>query len=58
VGRTERVRRIELPSSAWEAGVLPLNYTREPLHQQGSVPRHYRESIRHGCSFFVQQETN
>ena len=23
------MRRIELPSSAWEAGVLPLNYTRE-----------------------------
>lgn len=29
---TERVRRIELPSSAWKAEVLPLNYTRaEPL---------------------------
>ena len=25
----ERVRRIELPYSAWEADVLPLNYTRE-----------------------------
>ena len=24
----ERVRRIELPLSAWEADVLPLNYTR------------------------------
>gem|GEM_PF-3718756 len=24
----ERVRRIELPWPAWEAGVLPLNYTR------------------------------
>ena len=24
----ERVRRIELPYSAWEADVLPLNYTR------------------------------
>ncbi len=24
----ERVTRIELASSAWEAGVLPLNYTR------------------------------
>ena len=24
----ERVRRIELPFSAWEADVLPLNYTR------------------------------
>jgi hypothetical protein len=26
--RVERVRRIELPYSAWEADVLPLNYTR------------------------------
>ena len=24
----ERVRRIELPYAAWEAAVLPLNYTR------------------------------
>ena len=28
-GRLERVRRIELPYSAWEADVLPLTYTRE-----------------------------
>ena len=27
----ERVRRIELPYSAWEADVLPLNYTRGRL---------------------------
>ena len=27
-GGVERVTRIELASSAWEAGVLPLNYTR------------------------------
>ncbi len=27
----ERVRRIELPSSAWEAEVLPLNYTRDAI---------------------------
>jgi hypothetical protein len=26
---TERVTRIELALSAWEADVLPLNYTRE-----------------------------
>src|SRR5210317_321808 len=32
----ERVRRIELPYAAWEAAVLPLNYTRE------SVPRSQR----------------
>ena len=25
----ERARRIELPYSAWEADVLPLNYTRK-----------------------------
>lgn len=24
-----RVRRIELPSQAWEACILPLNYTRQ-----------------------------
>ena len=27
----ERVTRIELALSAWEADVLPLNYTREQL---------------------------
>jgi hypothetical protein len=27
----ERVTRIELALSAWEADVLPLNYTRERL---------------------------
>ena len=27
--RTERVTRIELALSAWEADVLPLNYTRD-----------------------------
>ncbi len=27
--KRERVRRIELPYAAWEAAVLPLNYTRE-----------------------------
>ena len=27
----ERVRRIELPYAAWEAAVLPLNYTREEI---------------------------
>jgi hypothetical protein len=27
--RVERVTRIELAFSAWEADVLPLNYTRE-----------------------------
>ena len=26
--RLERVTRIELASSAWEADILPLNYTR------------------------------
>ena len=33
----ERVRRIELPYSAWEADVLPLNYTREE-----APPYHWR----------------
>ncbi len=27
----ERARRIELPYSAWEADVLPLNYARDYL---------------------------
>ena len=30
-GDMERVTRIELALSAWEADVLPLNYTREPV---------------------------
>ena len=47
----ERVTRIELALSAWEADVLPLNYTRKRrplylvlpssrthLHQRGSKP--------------------
>lgn len=29
VGRFVRVRRIELPTTAWKAVVLPLNYTRK-----------------------------
>jgi hypothetical protein len=34
----ERVRGIEPPTSAWEADVLPLNYTRmeETLHIFGA----------------------
>ncbi len=37
----ERVRRIELPYSAWEADVLPLNYTRRwrpPYHPAPIAP--------------------
>jgi hypothetical protein len=30
----ERVTRIELALSAWEADVLPLNYTRAPYRAQ------------------------
>jgi hypothetical protein len=29
LGKLERVTRIELALSAWEADVLPLNYTRD-----------------------------
>ena len=32
----ERVTRIELALSAWEADVLPLNYTRVPGRSAGS----------------------
>ena len=34
----ERVRRIELPYAAWEAAVLPLNYTRVALDSGHSEP--------------------
>jgi hypothetical protein len=37
----ERVRGIEPPLSAWEADVLPLNYTRrrcQSLHEPSRVP--------------------
>ena len=35
--RPERVRRIELPCAAWEAAVLPLNYTRRAAHCSGGA---------------------
>ena len=35
----ERVTRIELALSAWEADVLPLNYTREPALRANSSDR-------------------
>jgi hypothetical protein len=46
-GKPERVRRIGLPSDAWEASTLPLSYTRErhtgsdpvsPPWQDGALP--------------------
>src|SRR5262249_13629207 len=37
--RVERVTRIELALSAWEADVLPLNYTREPCRRAGILAR-------------------
>ena len=45
--RVERVRGIEPPLSAWEADVLPLNYTRaSPAHSAlpglGHAPTSYR----------------
>ncbi len=36
----ERVTRIELALSAWEADVLPLNYTRKPGPGGSRVSRH------------------
>ena len=30
LGRLERVKGIEPSSKAWEAAILPLNYTRMP----------------------------
>ena len=35
----ERVTRIELALSAWEADVLPLNYTRRVPRELTRVPR-------------------
>jgi hypothetical protein len=44
----ERVTRIELALSAWEADVLPLNYTR--AHQQWSVVA----ATEPACAVFAQ----
>jgi hypothetical protein len=42
----ERVKRIELSSSAWKAEVLPLNYTRKNMvGQDGIEPPTLRASI-------------
>ena len=37
----ERVRRIELPSSAWKAEVLPLNYTRAYQRSTQLIYQHF-----------------
>ena len=44
----ERVRGIEPPLSAWEADVLPLNYTR------GHVQRLVLPATEPGCAVFAQ----
>ena len=45
-GKVERVRRIELPYAAWEAAVLPLNYTRAGhAHSDLARTRHCRASV-------------
>ena len=36
--KLERVKRIELSSSAWKAEVLPLNYTRKMGRLMGIEP--------------------
>ena len=35
----KRVRRIELPTTAWKAVVLPLNYTRKKRSGRDLNPR-------------------
>ena len=40
----ERVRGIEPPCPAWEAGVLPLNYTRVSAHDFRCWRRYCQES--------------
>ena len=42
----ERVRRIELPYAAWEAAVLPLNYTRVPGGMNRADTALYRIVVR------------
>jgi hypothetical protein len=42
----ERVTRIELALSAWEADVLPLNYTREALGLRRTTICRRREPAR------------
>src|SRR5262245_22095413 len=57
MGKTEkRVRGIEPPCAAWEAAVLPLNYTREEIfdfrfaiadcNRKPSLPRNHVVSCR------------
>jgi hypothetical protein len=43
----ERVMGIEPTSSAWEAEVLPLNYTREPLDLTGPPARCANDGMTH-----------
>src|SRR5215469_14538509 len=56
----ERVTRIELALSAWEADVLPLNYTRWPVQPDRNVtptgrrrpaPTCYRISVQGHAAF-------
>jgi hypothetical protein len=42
----ERVTRIELALSAWEADVLPLNYTRELAKMLHAAFRHLGDAAR------------
>ena len=49
----ERVTRIELVPEAWEAAVLPLNYTRvrlqfyrHPCNGRARLRTHHRQNVR------------
>ena len=51
---SERVRRIELPYAAWEAAVLPLNYTREEIFDfRFAIPDCNRNNAHRDCCSLV-----
>ena len=51
LGHAERVTGIEPALSAWEAEVLPLNYTREHSPDQAAIPRDRRCSSERGSAY-------
>src|SRR5699024_5257722 len=51
LGHAERVTGIEPALSAWEAEVLPLNYTREHSPDQAAIPGDRRCSSERGSAY-------
>ena len=52
VNQLERVMGIEPTLEAWEAAVLPLNYTRESLPGTPAHP-HWSSSLREDAKFVM-----